>query len=354
GGVIDNNVVYDPTADVFNYINSSGDLVTVDLESLVKDYETVTSIIQNTDGTFTFTDEEGTQTVLDISNMETLTTLVDHADGTYTYTNENGTSVVLNANTTSVTLNDGVYTFTDGSDNIITSIDTKASANRYDNIDSGLTADNVQNAIDEVTSKVKVIENTKGDLNVDGGLEFIGATDGTDKLLANASIHIADGGVVTNKLADNAVTNVKLADDAVDTDNIVDGAVETANLADGSVTAGKMNSESAAVGQLPIADGSGGVTYGNVNSSNVDGQNFTSDDLTITGGTGATLTEVTAEIKDGAVDTAALADNAVTNVKIADDAVDTENIVDGAVDTANLADGSVTAGKMNSESAAVG
>src|SRR5690606_17882825 len=121
-----------------------------------------------------------------------------------------------------------------------------------------------------------------------------------------------------------------------------------------SVTAVKMNSESAAVGQVPNGDGCGGGTYVDVNSSNVDGQNFTSDDLTITGGTGATLTAVTAEIKDGAVDTAALADNAVTNVKLADDAVDTENIVDGAVETANLAEGSVTAVKMDSESAAVG
>src|SRR5690606_21882858 len=121
------------------------------------------------------------------------------------------------------------------------------------------------------------------------------------------------------------------ADDAVDTENIVDGAVGRSEERGGGDEGVKMDSESAAVGQVPIADGSGGVTYGNVNSSNVDGQNFTSDDLTITGGDGATLTAVTAEIKDGAVDTAALADNAVTNSKLADDAVDTENIVDGAV-----------------------
>src|SRR5690606_29364891 len=161
-------------------------------------------------------------------------------------------------------------------------------------------------------------------------------TGGTGATLTAVTAEIKDGAVDTAALADNAVTNVKLADDAVDTDNIVDGAVETANLAEGSVTAVKMDSESAAVGQVPIADGSGGVTYGNVNSSNVDGQNFTSDDLTITGGDGATLTAVTAEIKDGAVDTAALADNAVTNSKLADDAVDTENIVDGAVGPSDL------------------
>src|SRR5690606_31302962 len=185
--------------------------------------------------------------------------------------------------------------------------------------------------------------------NVDGQnftSDDLTITGGTGATLTAVTAEIKDGAVDTAALADNAVNNVKLADDAVDTENIVDGAVETANLAEGIVTALKMDSESAAVGQVPIADGSGGVTYGNVNSSNVDGQNFTSDDLTITGGSGATLTAVTAEIKDGAVDTAALADNTVTNRILADDAVDTENIVDGAVETVNLADGSVTAGKL--------
>src|SRR5690606_2718501 len=136
--------------------------------------------------------------------------------------------------------------------------------------------------------------------------------------------------------------------------NIVDGAVDTANLADGSVTAGKLIADPSNEGMVGVVQTDGTIVYQNLNSTNVNGQNFTSDDLTITGGSGATLTEVTAEIKDGAVDTAALADNAVTNSKLADDAVDTDNIVDGAVETANLADGSVTAGKMNSESAAVG
>src|SRR5690606_16750104 len=138
------------------------------------------------------------------------------------------------------------------------------------------------------------------------------------------------------------------------TENIVDGAVETVNLADGSVTAGKLIADPSNEGMVGVVQTDGTIVYQNLNSTNVDGQDFTSNDLTITGGTGATLTAVTAEIKDGAVDTAALADNAVTNSKLADDAVDTENIADGAVETANLAEGSVTAVKMDSESAAVG
>src|SRR5690606_34434057 len=125
-----------------------------------------------------------------------------------------------------------------------------------------------------------------------------------------------------------------------------DGAVETVNLADGSVTAGKLIADPSNEGMVGVVQTDRSEERRVGNASNVDGQNYTSDDITITGGSGATLTAVTAEIKDGAVDTAALADNTVTNSKLADDAVDTENIVDGAVETVNLADGSVTAGKL--------
>src|SRR5690606_32545117 len=195
--------------------------------------------------------------------------IVDNGDGTYTYTNEDGTLVVLDGNTTSVTSTDGVYVFTDASGNVITSIDTNASANGYDNTSSGLTADNVQNAIDEVVSKVDVIENTKGDLIVDGGLEFNGSTDGTDKLLADTSVRIADGGITNIKLANDAVTNAKLADNSVNTENITDGAVGTADLEDGSVTEGKLVADSSQEGMVGVVQSDGTVTYQNLSSSNV-------------------------------------------------------------------------------------
>src|SRR5690606_19291071 len=87
--------------------------------------------------------------------------LVDNLDGTYTHTAVDGTSVTIDANTTSVTVTDGVYTFTDAGGNTITSIDTKANAITYDNTTSGLSSDNAQGAIDEL---VQTIETNKGDL----------------------------------------------------------------------------------------------------------------------------------------------------------------------------------------------
>src|SRR5690606_17171167 len=117
-------------------------------------------------------------------------------------------------------------------------------------------------------------------------------------------------------------------------------------LADGSVTAGKLIADPSNEGMVGVVQTDGTIVYQNLNSTNVNGQNFTSDDLTITGGDGATLTAVTAEIKDGAVDTAALADNAVTNCKLADDAVDTLHSFPTRRSSDLLADGSVTAGKL--------
>src|SRR5690606_8792350 len=143
GGVIDNVVVYDPVGDVFNYINNSGDHVTIDLEALVKDSETITLLEEN-------------------------------HDGTYTYTNESGDEVIIDANTTTVELVDGVYTFKDATGATITTIDTNAYASSYDNTTSELTATNVQAAIDEVVSTI----------NSGSGVELIDNANGTVSLVA--------------------------------------------------------------------------------------------------------------------------------------------------------------------------
>src|SRR5690606_25244547 len=134
----------------------------------------------------------------------------------------------------------------------------------------------------------------------------------------------------------------------------IDGAVGTAAITDGSVTAGKLIANSSQEGMVGVVQSDGTVTYQNLSSNNVDGQDFTSNDLTITGGDGATLTAVTAEIADGAVDTDALANDAVTNAKLAEDAVGSDNIIDDAVGTAAIVDGSVTSGKLVADSSQEG
>ena len=113
----------------------------------------------------------------------------------------------------------------------------------------------------------------KGTLTTEGGIEFTPTTNGTDKLLGNATIQISDLGVTTTKLAADAVTNAKLADNAVQTENIANRNVTAAKLTAGSGTAGR----------VAVADANGVVTYTNVvPSSSVSGQDVTAASTKVT------------------------------------------------------------------------
>ncbi|HLV38434.1 MAG TPA: hypothetical protein VKY47_03205, partial [Xanthomarina sp.] len=115
-----------------DYTDEDGIVTSIDLETVIKNFETLTTIVANSDGTFTFTDEAGITTIVDISDLETLTTIAlnadnvhidymdedgvltqlnltqivknletvttieDNGDGTITYTNENNDAVVIN------------------------------------------------------------------------------------------------------------------------------------------------------------------------------------------------------------------------------------------------------------------
>lgn len=56
--------------------------------------ETITTLVDNGDGTFTYNNEAGAAVTV---TKDTITTFVDNGDGTYTYTNENG--VITNVDT---------------------------------------------------------------------------------------------------------------------------------------------------------------------------------------------------------------------------------------------------------------
>ena len=70
--------------------------------------ETVTTITDNGDGTFTYTDESGNQTTIDF--LETTTTLVDNGDGSFTYTSEDNTVTTFDASSTLIDNGDGTFT----------------------------------------------------------------------------------------------------------------------------------------------------------------------------------------------------------------------------------------------------
>ncbi|PPL01082.1 hypothetical protein, partial [Parapedobacter indicus] len=59
------NVYYDGTS--FTYVDAAGDPQSIDFGDLVQANETVTTLVNNTDGTYTYTSEDGTPTTFDVT-----------------------------------------------------------------------------------------------------------------------------------------------------------------------------------------------------------------------------------------------------------------------------------------------
>jgi len=132
----------------------------------------------------------------------------------------------------------------------------------------------------------------KGTLSVSGGLEFTGSSNGTDKLLANAGIGVANGGIDNVKLANNAVSAIKIEDGAV-TASKVNANVAGTGLTKNTTT-GALDVDMAAV-ETELADGTISST--------------TNGAITVTNGTNSTFKDVTLAVK------------AVSGVEIHDDNV---------------------------------
>jgi hypothetical protein len=100
---------------------------------------------------------------VDLIGGQTVTTISDNADGTFSYINEEGDTVVLEK-ATITNNNDGTYSFSNGGSTTIT-VDTNASTNPYDSTTSGINAVTVQEAIDFLVTNsdanaTAIIDNT--------------------------------------------------------------------------------------------------------------------------------------------------------------------------------------------------
>ncbi|WP_286419733.1 hypothetical protein [Myroides odoratimimus] len=190
--VIDANTTKVEVLDgVYTFKNAKGDTITsIDTNAKAIAFD-------NSANGFTSTNVQEALEELKTKLDGTSDTLVNNNDGTYTHTTVAGDVVVIDANTTKVEVLDGVYTFKNAKGDTITSIDTNAKAIVFDNSNNGFTSTNVQEALEELKTTV---DNTKGDLSLAGGLEFITGANGTDKLLADAGIQIADKGITTDKI----------------------------------------------------------------------------------------------------------------------------------------------------------
>ncbi|MEZ2415934.1 beta strand repeat-containing protein, partial [Muriicola sp. E247] len=199
---------------VTSIIDNSDGFVTFIKEDGTQDTVAKADITDNLDGTYTFTNNDGvdvtittnglvvtntvagnliaTLTQADGSNTdinETITALVDNGDGFVTFTKEDGTQdTVAKADITDNT--DGTYTFTNN-DGVDVILDFNAAALPFDNTILGnLTATDVQAAIDEVSTAVA---GGSDDQNISGSVLIgtdltIGIENGTNEIVDLSSL----------------------------------------------------------------------------------------------------------------------------------------------------------------------
>ncbi|MGJ1287037.1 beta strand repeat-containing protein, partial [Sphingobacterium spiritivorum] len=315
----------------------------------------ITNLIKNVGGNvyydgsnFTYLDDNGTTQTINISNIvkanETVTTLVKNANGTYTYKNEKQQEVTLDPSMVNVSFANGVYTFKDAEGNVLTTINTNADHITYNNTTSGLTSKDVQGAIDELLATIKTIQGTKGDLTAADASIAVG--NGTGATLINANVKVADSGITTTKIADKNVTAAKLGATAADA-----GKVATAN-ADGTVTyqaisatnlSDAKNLTAASGNRIVVTDGTGTVlknTTLDVNESNLRLQNIGGalNANQVAGGTSGQVMTVGADGKGTWVDKTTISPE-TTNTLVNNGTNTLTSTVNGKVATAPVVNG---------------
>ncbi len=145
-------------------------------------------------------------------------------------------------------------------------------------------------------------------------------------VLTPTYLKIKDDAITATQIAENAVTASELADNSVASANIIDGTIANADIAVGAVTADKMQSKdtatsaNAALGTVPVANGTGGVTYQTVASAV--GENLTTDGKIVIGSTNATILEDAVLVP--------------TNLKIAANSITSADIKDGTIQATDL------------------
>ena len=249
----------------FTYTSEDGTITTFT--------ETLTGLVDNTDGTFTYTDEDGTATTFDAK----IATVLDNLDGTYTITDDFGTSVTIDTNNVITTLadnGDGSFTYTseDGTVTTFTETDdqnltgaTLTGTSLEITIENGTAASVDLTSLNESVVGINDISVTEfngvytvdyvdGDKDASNEIQTLTSTDGSVTLTPSGSdydlsVAVADGSeTVVNGGGINVVTGSGTS---------VDPYVVTGTEVDGSVT-NEINTAFAVNGtNLDITDSNG-------------------------------------------------------------------------------------------------
>ncbi|MDM1494882.1 hypothetical protein HX063_05550, partial [Myroides odoratimimus] len=288
--------------------NAKGELEWATIESIVKGNETVTTLTALSDGKYEYTSEDNTKTIIDIpaSVVNNFESIVN--EGPVTINNKEYTTIeeyIQDIANASVTI---------GGSDFITVTGDGTATNPYEvsiteGSDNSMLITNAAGELEWATIEDIVNNNiTKGSLTVTGGIELTSG-DGVDALLVSTQIGIADGGIITDKLADGAVTPGK-----IDGGNLGDILVTT----DDGRKVEWMSKEDATTNELKL-DGSkltstvngvaSEVTLTDANVTSTKG--ITGTGITVDGGAGATLKDVTLTLTPGAADQVMITKNGV-------------------------------------------
>ena len=382
------NIVFNGSE--FNIIKEDGSIEAINIKDLVRSNETLTTIVDNNNGTFTYYNE---------SSFDENGLLKDDAEG-----------IVFNANTLSIQELGGVYTFKDKSNNVLASIDTNATAITFNDEIVQLGANNVQDAIELVINRINEIEDNKGDLSGTGIL-INGNNSLSNALLQDVVLSLADDSItatkinedvagnglsqnittgaieinpeitaellgknltagdnsiiVTNgegavlidsniKVADGGITNTKLAPNSITSDKIVDRSITGLDIAKKTVTSSNLDATGEMAGNVATVNPDGSVSYSTpvVSSQNITHKGdltsaLNDHSITVTNGSGTTLVNTQLSVSEGGISTNKIAENAVTNTKLSPNAVTTDKIEDGTITGQDIATTTITSSNLN-------
>jgi hypothetical protein len=205
-------------------------------------------LVNNSDGTFTFTDKNGTATTFDSK----ISTVIDNTDGTYTITDDSGNTVTINssyfADNTSILLNNTTNTFSLGVAQTANINDGAITAAKLDDMgatDGQVLKYDATNAVWEAQNDTDT--NTTLNTATLSGTTLV-LTD-SDANSLSVDLNSIDTDTNTTYRADGTTINL----DGTNTFSL--GLAETANINDGAITSAKINSMSATSGQVLYFNG---------------------------------------------------------------------------------------------------
>lgn len=149
--------------------------------------------------------------------------------------------------------------------------------------------------------------------NADGTVTYknISTALGAD-LTTDGKIVIGDNKSSTNKIekAVLVATQLSIKEGSITSTEILDGTIANIDLGNGAVSADKMTSNTTAngtatpagEGQIPVADGKGGVTYKEISGETLKGKALTSGSISVFGGEKALLDGTIIEVQGGEKD----------------------------------------------------